>query len=209
MRQSGESIEPRRHDASSSNNTLSGPNQLIEAFYPELKRLAVARMRREPPEHSWRPTVLVNELYLELMKIKALRPVRRRDEQAKSAFFALSARVMRWLLARHARPLAWQADTTPVSESMPLHSPGSDALAQVDNLLGKLAEIDPQLRSVVELRVFEGLSVQETADRMHCSARTVNRQWCFAKAWLAKNLPPGSPGPPVAGGAAPGDPPVS
>ena len=73
-----------------SNGTLSGPDELIQAFYPELKRLAASKMRRESAEHSWQPTVLVNELYLELVKVKALRPVRPSDQNEKSAFFALA-----------------------------------------------------------------------------------------------------------------------
>ncbi len=56
------------------NGTLYGPEQLVDAFYPELKRLAAARMRRQHPGHSWGPTEPVSELYLELVKIKALRP---------------------------------------------------------------------------------------------------------------------------------------
>ena len=57
-----------------SNGTLHGPEQLVDAFYPELKRLAAAKMRRQPADHTWRPTELVSELYLELVKIDALGP---------------------------------------------------------------------------------------------------------------------------------------
>lgn len=174
-----------------SNGTLSGPDQLIEAFYPELKRLAAAKMRRESPEHSWQPTLLVNELYLELLKVKALRPVHPQDQGEKSAFFALAAQVMHWLLVRHTRPLAWKAQKQELSPSMALDAPGVEAVVQIDDLLNKLADIDSQLRRVVEFRVFEGLSIEETANRMDCSPRTVVRQWRFAKLWLQNHLYPG------------------
>ena len=175
-----------------SNGTLSGPDELIQAFYPELKRLAAAKMRRESVEHSWQPTVLINELYLELLKVKGLRPVQPQDQGQKSAFFALAGQVMKWLLIRHSRPLAWKAEKTEISVLLPEASPGVGAAAQLDNLLDKLAAIDPQLRMVVELRVFEGLSIEESAARLGCSPRTVTRNWRFAKVWLQGNLYPGT-----------------
>ncbi len=174
-----------------SNGTLSGPDELIQAFYPELKRLAASKMRREHAEHSWQPTVLINELYLELLKVKSLRPVRPNDQNEKSAFFALAGQVMKWLLIRHARPLAWKAEKTEISVLLPETSPGVDAVAHLDDLLNRLSAIDPQLRTVVELRVFEGLSIEESAARLGCSPRTVTRNWRFAKVWLQGNLYPG------------------
>lgn len=182
--------EISRAVSDATNGTLSGPDQLIQAFYPELKRLAAAKMRREAPDHSWQPTVLVNELYLELLKVKALRPVRPGDQREKSAFFALAAQVMHWLLVRHARPLSWKADFLELPPNLELGTPGVDAVAQLDDLLSKLAAVDPALRSVVELRVFEGLPIDQCADRLGCSPRTVTRQWRFAKLWLQNQLAP-------------------
>ena len=74
------------------NRTLSGPEQLIEAFYPELKRLAASKMRWQTPDHTLQPTALVNELYLELLKVNALRSVKSQNPRDKSAFFALRDR---------------------------------------------------------------------------------------------------------------------
>ncbi len=66
----------------------------MERFYPELKRLAAGQMHGERPEHSWQPTLLVNELYLELIKIKAL-PSKDRDlNNEKAAFFALAGQII-------------------------------------------------------------------------------------------------------------------
>lgn len=174
--------------ADASHGTLSGPDQLVNAFYPELKRLAAAKMRRESSDHTWQPTVLVNELYLELVKVKALRPVHPHDDAEKSAFFALASQVMHWLLIRHTRPLSWRAEMRELPSTLPQGVPGVDAVAQLDDLLDKLGAIDPQLRRVVELRVFEGLSSDETAARLSCSTRTVTRHWRFAKIWLQDHL---------------------
>ena len=173
------------------NGTLSGPDELIEAFYPELKRLASTRMRAAAPGLSWQPTLLVNELYLELVKMKALRPVHPLDAVEKSAFFALAGQVMRWLLVRHVRLLSWKASKQEVSASLAERSPGVESVAQLDDLLAKLSAIDPQLRTVVELRVFEGLSIGESAERLGVSSRTVNRHWKFARIWLQHHLFPG------------------
>lgn len=170
------------------NSTLEGPQQLVEAFYPELKRLAIARMRRQPTDHTWQPTELVNELYLELVKVNALRPVKSKDPRDKSAFFALAGQAMHWLLVRHSRRLSWRAEVEELPLTLPDSSPGTHLLAELDTMLEDLAAIDPRLRSVVELRVFEGLSLEECGERLGCSVSTMTRSWRFAKRWLRDRL---------------------
>jgi RNA polymerase sigma factor (sigma-70 family) len=61
-------------------------------------------------------------------------------------------------------------------------------LAQVEDLLARLQKLDPRLRKVVELRAFEGMTVEEAAGLMACSVRTVHKYWSFAKHWLANEL---------------------
>ena len=65
---------------------------------------------------------------------------------------------------------------------------GPEALAQVEDLLERLRKIDPRLRTVVELRVFEGKTADETAEAMGCSVRSVHTYWRFATHWLSKEL---------------------
>src|SRR5205085_9193052 len=79
----------------------SAAAKLVELFYPELRRLASAKMQGERQGHSWQPTLLVNELYLELVKIKALQPASPDNQQEKAAFFGLAAQIMRRLLIHH------------------------------------------------------------------------------------------------------------
>ncbi len=158
---------------------------LVELLYPQLKRLATARMRSEAAPHTWQPTVLVNELYLELVKIQALRSADA-DQHEHDAFLNLSAHLMRRLLIQHARPLAKRVVKLPIEGEFP--QDGHESLLQVEDLLAQLAKIDPQLRIVVEMRVFEGLTVNEVAGRMGCSERTVARCWTFAKNWLAEEI---------------------
>ena len=162
--------------------------QLVELFYPQLKRIAVARMKSEGSSHTWQPTVLVNELYLELLKVRALREADADDPAERAAFLQLSAHLMRRLLIQHARPLAKQVSFQQFDERMSGETSGCESLREIDDALAHLGEINPSLRKVVELRVFEGLTGDEIAARMGCSPRSVARYWNFARDWLAQEF---------------------
>jgi RNA polymerase sigma factor (TIGR02999 family) len=158
--------------------------RLIELFYPELKRIAARHMIGERKEHSWQPTLLVNELYLELVRIKALPPRDREVHNDKAAFFALAGQIMRRLLIHHARPLASQAQKIPLWDEMEAESEAT--VRDVEQVLTRLGEIKPAIRTVVELKVFEGMTAEEIAAQLGCAIVTVNRYWQFARHWLRK-----------------------
>lgn len=162
--------------------------KLVELFYPELRRLASARMHRESLNHTWQPTVLVNELYLELTRIKALPPGSPSEEKERDAFFGLAAFLMKRLLARHARPLSKRVTRAEIDEVLGVAGSGEQALREIEDLLTQLGEIDPILRLVVEMKAFEGLSREEMAQRLNCSVRTVARHWEFAQRWLQQAI---------------------
>jgi len=162
--------------------------QLVAAFYPELRRMAARRMRSERTPHTWQPTVLVNELYLELLKIRSLNAVENKSD--REAFLGLGAHIMRRLLIHHARPLHRQIDQVELSDDLELDADGTEELTWIEALLSRLAAIDPQLRTIVEMRVFEGLSITEISTRLDCSPRTVDRRWSFARKWLEHHLAP-------------------
>ena len=159
-------------------------DRLIERFYPELRRMAAARMQHERSGHTWQPTVLVNELYLELTRIRELPEGTADAEAEKAAFLGLSGFLMKRLLIQHARPLYRRAVKTEISEH--LEDPGSSGqtLKDIEDLLDRLGRLEPVLRQVVEMKVFEGLSREEMATRLGCSVRTVARHWEFARHWL-------------------------
>ena len=148
--------------ADATQGTIAGPEQLVAAFYPELKRLATSRRRREAVDHTWQPTVLVNELFLELTRVRNLRPVHAFNEREKAAFFALASQVMSRLLIHHTRTLKWKADTTDVPDTLLDTAPTVDRMAMIETILQRFASIEPQLRSVVELRVFGGCSTRKS-----------------------------------------------
>jgi RNA polymerase sigma factor (TIGR02999 family) len=173
--------------------------QLFDLLYPELRRLAALRMSRERKGHSWQPTALVNELYLELVKIKSFRGGDSSEEE-KQAFFRLAAFLMRRMLIHHSRPLSQRIQKVELEETALVGTPDTDSLVDIENALERLAAINPALRSVVEWRVFEGQSVDEMAAQLGCSNRTINRYWSFAQRWLHEALArPGDPAPMSAG----------
>jgi RNA polymerase sigma factor (TIGR02999 family) len=162
--------------------------KLVDLFYPELRRLASSRMAGERVNHTWQPTVLVHELYLELTRVKSLPAGSAADLDARDAFFGLAAFLMKRLLIHHARPLPKRVNKTEIGEALGIGQSGEQALHEVEDLLGRLGAIDPKLRLVVEMKAFEGLSREEIGQRLECSVRTVARHWEFAQHWLQKAL---------------------
>jgi RNA polymerase sigma factor (TIGR02999 family) len=167
--------------------------KLVELFYPELRRLAAARMRGERAGHSWQPTLLVNELYLELIKIKALRTDGSDNQEERAAFFGLAGHLMKRLLIHHARPLHHKAERIALRGDPPdLDQPGAQTLSELEDLLSRLGAIDARLRTVVEMKVFHGMTAEQIAAEMGCAAVTVRRYWSFAKQWLAEEMTAGA-----------------
>lgn len=162
--------------------------RIVEFLYPELRRLAASKMRGERANHTWQPTELVNELYLQLVQSKAIGSAGDGIRNERNAFFGLAAHMMMRLLIQHARPLSRRVEKITADDLPNLLADSEEGLHDVELLLGNLASIDPTLRTLVEMKVFEGLSAQEIALRLDTSVRTVERRWTFAKHWLAKEL---------------------
>jgi RNA polymerase sigma factor (TIGR02999 family) len=167
--------------------------ELFPLVYQELRGLARGYMSRETPGHTLQPTALVHEAYLKLVDQT------RADWRGKTHFFAVGARVMRRLLVDHARErgalkrgAGWQAVT--LSEALdPLgQTPlGPEQLLDLDAALEELAEIDEREGKVVTLRFFGGLTVEQVAEVVGVSKRTVENDWRHAQAWLRLRLSKG------------------
>ncbi len=162
--------------------------RIVEFLYPELRRLAASKMRRERTDHSWQPTELVNELYLQLVQCKAIGSSDDGIQNERNAFFGLAGHMMMRLLIQHARPLSRRTEKVNTDDLPSLLADSEEGLRDVDLLLVNLASVDPELRTLVELKVFEGLGTNEIASRLGWSVRTVERRWTFTKHWLTKEL---------------------
>jgi len=161
--------------------------RLMPLVYAELHRLAHIYMVRERPGHTLQTSALVNEAYLRLIEANQV------EWQDRAHFFAISSNVMRRILvefARSRRSGRRGGDTVQVEFQegfIPSPKKSTDLIA-LDDALTALGEIDPREAQVVELRFFGGLSVEETAEVLHVSTRTVIREWDHAKLWLLKEL---------------------
>lgn len=164
-------------------------DQLFVALYPELKRLAAAKMNAEASDHSWQPSLLVNELYLQLIKIKSLPEAADSARSGRENFLQFAGHVMRHLLIDHSRLQSRRVTKVDIANFEFADTRQSGAtLQELDNLLEKLAAIHPRLRSIVEMKVFEGLAVDEIAGKLRVAPRTVARNWTFCKEWLREQL---------------------
>jgi RNA polymerase sigma factor (TIGR02999 family) len=165
-------------------------DQLTPIVYDELHRLARRYLRSERRDHSLQTTALVNEAYLRLVDHT------RMEWQDRAHFFAVSAQVMRRILVDHARRRNIKRGRgmrhVSLDEATIIGAERSTDLAALDDALTLLAERDPRKAKVVEMRFFGGLSVEESAEVLGVSPVTVMRDWRTAKAWLYRELSPGS-----------------
>jgi RNA polymerase sigma-70 factor, ECF subfamily len=162
-------------------------SKLMPLVYNELRRLAGSYMRRERADHTLQATALVHEAYLKLIDQRSV------NWQSRAHFFGVSAQLMRRILIDHARGLArhkrgGEQKKVSLDEVFVFAERQADELLAVDDSLNALAKIDSRQARVVELRFFGGLSVEEAADVLGVSPKTVKREWSVAKAWLSADL---------------------
>ena len=175
-----------------SNGDRSALEKLTPLVHAELYRLARHYMSHESPGHTLQATALVNEAYLRLIDWKNV------HWQNRAHFFGVSARLMRHILVDYARSRKYQkrgggAIQVSLDEAAVISKEGVADFIALDDALTSLAEIDPRKSQVVELRFFGGLSVDETAEVLKISPRTVMREWSLAQAWLYRELKHGGP----------------
>lgn len=162
-------------------------NKLMPLVYDELHRLASRYLRREGAGHTLQTTALVHEAYLKLVdQTKA-------NLHNRVQFFSAAANIMRHVLVDYARrrkafKRGGDYSRLTLDEGNVASNEKGVDLLDLNEALHSLAALDPQQSRVVELRVFGGLTVEETAEALAISPRTVKREWSMAKAWLHRQL---------------------
>jgi len=170
-----------------SNGEQSALDRLVPLVYDDLHHLARRRMAGERGDHTLQTTALVNEAYMRLVDAKQT------DWKDRAHFFAVCAKLMRRILvdaARSRQALKRGANLTVVELDEAIAKPSESAVDPIamDFALEALAIFDPRKAQVVELRIFGGLKVDETAEVLKISTDTVTRDMHLATAWLRREL---------------------
>jgi RNA polymerase sigma factor (TIGR02999 family) len=160
--------------------------RLAPLVHRQLREMARKMLGGERWADGWQPTDLVHETYLRLLDWRVVR------WQNRAHFFSTTARMMRRVLvdaarARLAAKRGRRADVVPLDGEVPASGPQVDVIA-LNDALDALSLIDPRPSQVIELRFFGGFSVDETAEALGVSTRTVANDWNTARAWLCREL---------------------
>ena len=173
--------------ASISAGDRSAVDRLFELVYNDLRRLAQKYSSQADSNKSLRPTEVVHEAFLKLVDQNEV------DWRGKSHFMAVGAQAMRHILVDYARSRNrqkrggdWRRVTFDEAATVSIDS--DEDIIMVDTALEQLAEVNSVRAKIVELRFFAGMTVQEVAEALHLSKRTVEAHWTLAKAWLRREL---------------------
>jgi RNA polymerase sigma factor (TIGR02999 family) len=162
-------------------------DRLIPLVYEELRRRAAAYLRKERQGDTLQPTALVHEVYLRLVRQD------RAVWQNRAQFLGVAAQMMRRILVDRARARGmekrsgkWERVT--LDEQVALGEAPDVALLDLDRALTELAAFDARKSRIAELRVFGGLTLEESGHILQLSIATVEREWQAARAWLNARL---------------------
>ena len=169
------------------NGDKAALDQLMPLVYAELHRLAASYLSRERSDHTLQPTALVNEAYLRLIKQNSV------AWENRAQFFGIAAQMMRRVLVNHARDRhadkrGGHALRVSLDDAISFFEERDVNLVALDDALNGLAELDRQQSSIVELRFFGGLTIEEIAGQLNVSPATVKRDWSTAKLWLLREI---------------------
>src|SRR4029077_15494499 len=161
------------------------PARLMPLVYEELRRRAAQYLRRERPDHTLQATALVHEAYLNLVDQN------RATWKNRAHFGSVAASLMRRILVQHARThnaetRRGQLEKLYPDETRELACERPLDLVGLDDALQSFTSTYPREGNVVELKFFGGLGADEIAEVLNVSAKTVLRDWNFAKLWLRR-----------------------
>ncbi len=166
------------------------PEELLGAVYDELKQLASAYLSRERNDHTLQPTALVHEAYVKLAPQDV-------TWASRAHFVGVAAVAMRRILVDYARKhksakRGGELHRMDLDLSIVGEEEEDLDLISLDEALTGLAKLSERQARIVELRFFGGLTMVEIAEVVEVSARTVENDWRFARAWLKDQLETGA-----------------
>ncbi len=162
-------------------------DEVLPRVYHELAAIAQSAMGRERGDHTLQATALVHEAWMKLCGDHSP------SFEDRSEFYRAAAEAMRRVLVDHARRRArikrgGGRDKVSITTIEPALTDDPDRFLALDEAIQRLGASDPRAAEIVRLRFFAGLSVDETADALKLSRRTVLREWAYAKARLYQDL---------------------
>ncbi len=164
-----------------------GLDAVLPLVYPQLRQMASSLLRNERASHTLQPTALVNELYLRMATQHSV------DFNNRAQVLGLAAQMMRRILATYAegRKASKRGGEITIVCLHDVAEPAGQSIllfSVVDEVLNRLAALDARQAQVAELRIFGGLTVEETAEFLDVSPATVSRDWASGKLWLTREL---------------------
>lgn len=163
--------------------------ELLPLVYGELRRMASQKMNHEKASHTLQPTALVHEAFLRLVGGD-----REQTWEGRAHFFGAAAEAMRRILIESARRRSAEKRggdrrrTDLDNIDAVAEADDCETLLALDEALTKLEQTDADLARLVQLRYFTGLTVEQTAEMIGSSPRTVKRNWAYARAWLKREM---------------------
>ncbi|NOX60051.1 MAG: sigma-70 family RNA polymerase sigma factor [Planctomycetes bacterium] len=163
-------------------------DKLLPLVYDELRALAGHLFKQEQAAHTLQPTALVHEAYLKLIRADHLKL------NDRAHFIAVAAKAMRQILTDYARlrrtdkrgGAKWQRVT--LDDALAEWQSQNVDVLHLSEVIDQLAELSPRQGQIVDLRVFGGLTIEETAQVLQVGPTTVKSDWLIAKAWLKRAL---------------------
>ena len=163
-------------------------DELLPLVYDQLRAIAGSYFRGQRPEHTLQPTALVHEAYLKLINAA------NQNWNSRAHFCAVAATAMRQILKNHAAARRAAKRGGPGAQRLPLDqvtTPSGRSIIDVialDEVLTRLATLNARQARVIELWFFAGFTMEEIAELVGVSTRTVERDWRQARAWLSVEL---------------------
>ncbi len=165
--------------------------ELLPLVYVQLRKAAQLQMAGERPDHTLQATALVHEAYLRLVGS------RQTNFDNAAHFYVAAAEAMRRILIEHARKRArikrgGDQRRVSLSAAYLAEEARPEEIMSVADAIGRLEKLDGRMARIVRLRFFVGLSVDETAEALGLSGRSIRREWALARAWLHRELSGGT-----------------